>query len=69
MKQITLVSVQIIPSLKEFVGPKHRAVWLGVFSCRQTTSPTAFDPHTPTLSPCPGSQAHLKDSKSDFVFL
>lgn len=73
MRQITPVSVQIIRSLKESVGPKHRAVcrvfWLGVFCCRQMTSPTAFDPPTPTLSPCPGSQSHLKDSKSDFVFL
>lgn len=48
MRQITRVSVQIIHSLKEFVGPKHRAVcrvfWLGVLCCRQMTSPTAFDP-------------------------
>lgn len=55
MRQITLVSVQIIRSLKEFVGPKHRAVrrvfWLGVFCCRQMTSPTAFDPPTPQPSP------------------
>lgn len=63
MRPVTLVSVRIIPRLKGFVDPKHRAVFRvfrsGVLCCRQMAPTT----------PCPGSQAHLKDSKSDSVFL